>query len=87
MRSKTIFTKSIAEIDTQIQEAIKSNFKPTLAIVFVSLSCDTEKLKEVLNKYQIQFIGATTAGEIGNRTIQTGGISVLLLDLDPAFFK
>lgn len=87
MKSKTIFTKSIAEINIQIQETIKTDFKPTLAVVFVSLACDTDKLIDVLNKHQIQFIGATTAGEIGNRTIQTGGISILLLDLDSAFFK
>lgn len=87
MKSKTIFTKSIQEINIQIKETIKDDFTPTLAIVFASLSCDTNELKEVLNKYQIQFIGATTAGEIGNKAIQSGGISLLLLDLDKSFFK
>lgn len=87
MRSKTIFTKSIAEIDTQLQETTQTGFQPTLAIVFASLSCNIEQLKNVLNKHQIQFVGATTSGEIGNRTIQNGGISILLLDLDTDYFK
>lgn len=87
MQSITIFTKTVSEVDIQIQNSINSKFTPTLAIVFVSLSCDVKNLIEVLNKYNIQCIGTTTSGEIGNKKIQTNGISILLLDLNTAYFK
>lgn len=87
MKSKTIFTKSIKEVNIQIQETIKDDFTPTLAIVFASLSFDNNQLKEILHTYKIQFVGATRAGEIGKKSIQTKGIALLLLDLDKTFFK
>lgn len=87
MKSKSIFTKSIAEIDIQIKQAKNEQLVPNLALVFVSLSVDTEGLFKILNKHKIQYIGVTTSGEIGNKAIQNGGISLLLLEVDKRYFK
>ena len=87
MQSKVIFTKSLKELNLQIKTTIQEEFHPTLAVVFVSLSHEIASLTAILNKYNIPFIGTTTAGEIGNTTIQGEGISLMLLDIDTAHYK
>lgn len=87
MQSKIIFTKSLIDLKEQIQLTINQEFKPTLAIVFASTSVDLEELTNLFTIRNIQIIGASTSGEIGNATIQRTGISILLLDLNPTYFK
>jgi len=87
MQSKVIFTKSIVELNAQIKTTIQQEFQPTLAIVFTSVTQDLKVLVELFNKENIQVFGASTSGEIGNTAIQRNGISVLLLDLNPAYFE
>lgn len=87
MQSKVVFTKSLKELDLQIKTTIQHEFQPTLAIIFISLTHDVSSLTQILNRYNIPFIGASTAGEIGNTDIQGEGISLLLLDINTAHFK
>lgn len=87
MQSKIIFTKSIVDLTTQIKATIQQEFQPTLAIIFTSIAQDLKGLVELFNKENIQVFGASTSGEIGNTAIQKNGMSVLLLDLNPAYFK
>lgn len=87
MQSKAIFSKSIVTIEKEIKETIETAFQPSLAIVFASLKFDLTKLTQLFSSQNIQLIGATTAGEIGNTTIQSGGVSVLLLDIDQKHFE
>ncbi|MFK7981152.1 MAG: hypothetical protein AB8G86_14290 [Saprospiraceae bacterium] len=62
MQSKVVLTKSLQELDIQINATIQEAFHPTLAIVFASLSHEIGTLTAILNKYNIPFIGITTAG-------------------------
>jgi len=62
-------------------------FKPTLAILFLSVKQDREALVELLEERGIQTFGVTTAGEFIDGDIGQGGIAMLLLDMDPAHFK
>lgn len=63
------------------------NFKPTLAIVFLSVKQDREAISILLEENDIQIFGATTAGEFIDGEIEEGSIVMLLLDLNPAYFK
>jgi len=87
MQSKVVFTQSLKELDLQIKTTIQTEFKPTLAIIFISIAHDIATLTTILNKYNIPFIGTSTAGEIGNTAIQAEGISLLLLDVDTTHYK
>lgn len=87
MQSKIIFTKSLETLNHEIQTTIQKEFQPTLAIVFTSIVHDLENLVSIFNQNNIQIIGASTAGEIGNTAIQRDGISVLLLDIHTDYFK
>ncbi len=87
MKAKSIKGKSIEEIKAALAESIADGFKPTLAIVFMSFKLDIEALCELLNDEGIQSFGATSSGEFISSEIEEGGIAIMLLDMNPAYFK
>ncbi len=87
MQSKIILTKSLETLNQQIQLTIQDEFQPTLAIIFASDAIDLNELRLLFNQRNIQIIGASTSGEIGNTTIQRAGISILLLDMPASYFQ
>ncbi|MEO5946498.1 MAG: FIST N-terminal domain-containing protein [Chitinophagaceae bacterium] len=87
MKAKSIKGKSTEEISSALTESMADGFKPTLAIVFISVKQDREAISRMLNEKNIQVFGATTAGEFIDGEIEAGSIVMMLLDMNPAFFK
>ncbi len=87
MKAKSIKGRSTKEIKQALDESLSDGFSPTLAIVFLSVKQDWEAVSGLLDKYGIQIFGATTAGEFIDGDIGEGGIVMMLLDIDPAYFK
>ena len=87
MKAKTIKGKSTEEISAELTESMDDGFKPTLALVFTSVKQDIASIISILDRKNIQIFGATTGGEIAGSDISHEGISVLLLDMDPANFR
>ena len=87
MQAKSIKGKSIEEISAALSESMAGDFKPTLAIVFISVKQDRESISRLLDEKGIQIFGATTAGEFIDGDIEEGSIVVMLLDMNPAYFK
>jgi len=87
MKAKSIKGNSTEEISSAIQQSITDHFKPTLAIVFISVKQNRDEVCELLNKEGISIFGATTSGEFIGPEITEGGISIMLLDIDPSFYK
>ena len=87
MQAKSIKGKSTEKISTALTESMADGFKPTLAIVFISVKQDREAITGLLDEKGIQIFGATTAGEFIDGEIEEGSIVIMLLDMDPAFFK
>lgn len=87
MKAKSIKGKSAEEIKTALAQSMPDGFKPTLAIVFLSVKQDREAISGLLEEKGIQIFGATTAGEFIDGEIEEGSIVMLLLDMNPAFFK
>jgi hypothetical protein len=87
MKAKTIKGNSIEAITREIDKATSDGFKPTLAIVFSSIKQDWNAISNVLDKKGITIFGATTAGEFIDGDIEAGSMVVMLLDLNPAYFK
>ncbi len=87
MKAKSIKGKSTEEIKTALTETIDGNFKPTLAIVFISVKQDREAIAQLLDEKSIQIFGATTAGEFIDGEIEAGSIVIMLLNMNPAYFK
>lgn len=87
MKAKSIKGKSTEEIKAALTESMTDGFKPTLAIVFLSVKQDIEAISKLLDEKDIQIFGATTAGEFMDGEIEEGSIVIMLLDMNPAYFK
>ncbi len=87
MNAKSIKGNSTEEIKAALTETMDGKFKPTLAIVFLSVQQDREAISRLLDEKGIQIFGATTAGEFIDGEIEEGSIVMMLLDMNPAYFK
>ena len=86
MKARSISGKKIEEIRGTLEATIAAGFKPTLAVVFLSVKIDREEVISCLNQFAIQIFGATTHGEFIDENVGKESIAMLLLDLDPAYF-
>ncbi len=87
MKAKSIKGNSHGEIKAALQQSIADNFKPTLAIVFLSVKQDRDAICKILDDAGIAIYGATTNGEFTEEGITAGEIAILLLDINPAYFS
>ncbi|HCY75523.1 MAG TPA: hypothetical protein DHV28_06345 [Ignavibacteriales bacterium] len=87
MKAKTIKGKSTEEISSALTESMADGFKPTLAVVFLSVKQDRETISKLLDEKGFQVFGVTTAGEFIDGEIEGGSIVMMLLDMHPAYFK
>ena len=63
MKVKTIEGRSTGEIQVAFRQILADGFKPTLAIVFMSVKQDRDAVCALLNKEGIRIFGSTTSGE------------------------
>jgi hypothetical protein len=101
MKAKSIKGRSAEEIKTALAESMADahlpagrtggpdgqGFKPTLALVFISVKQDIDTIISILDGENIQIFGATSSGEISDSDISHEAISILLMDMDPANFR
>jgi len=81
MKAKSIKGTSPEEIQSALEQSMIDGFKPTMAIVFISVKQDRNAVCEILNDHAIEIIGATSCGEFINGFQGLGSIVALLLDL------
>ena len=60
MKAKSIRGRSAEEIHSALQQSMADGFRPTLAIVFISIKQDRKAVCEILDKEGIDIIGATS---------------------------
>jgi hypothetical protein len=87
MKAKSIKGKSPEEIQSALLQSMADGFKPTLAIVFISIKQNIEAVCDILVKHDIRIFGATSSSEFIDGDISNGGIVILLLDLNPTHFE
>ena len=87
MQAKSIKGKSIEEISSALTESLADGYHPTLAIVFLSVKQDRRAISKLFHEKGIQIFGATTAGEFIDGEIEAGSIVIMLLDMNPAYFR
>jgi hypothetical protein len=63
MKAKSIKGNSPDEINEALIKATQDRFKPTLAIVFLSIKMDREAICNILTEKNISIFGATAGGE------------------------
>lgn len=81
MKAKTINGKSTEKISAALSESMSDGFKPTFAIVFISIKQDRKAVSEILANEGIEIMGATSCGEFINGSQTKGEIAVMLLEL------
>jgi len=87
MKAKSIKGKSTEEIKIALDESVSDGFKPTLAIVFMSIKQNLDAICELLTHEEIQIFGATSSGEFISSEIEEESIVIMLLDIHPSYFK
>ena len=93
MKAKSIKGNSPEEIKTALEQSMsdglpagQAGFRPTLAIVFLSIKQNRDAICKILNDEGIAIYGATTNGEFTGEGVSAGEIAILLLDINPAYF-
>lgn len=87
MESKSIKGHSSAEIKTALEHSMTDGFKPTLAIVFISIYQDIQAISQLLKHHGIAIFGCTTNGEFIDEETEKGAVAILLLDINLDFFE
>ncbi len=87
MKAKTIKGYSVDELQLALTESRSGGYRPTLAIVFLSIKQDRHAICSLFDKEGIQIFGSTTSGEFISSEISEGSIAVMLLDMNPACFN
>ncbi len=87
MKAKSIKGKSPEEIQLALQNSMADGFKPTLAIVFLSVSQDRTSISKLFDAHSIAIFGATTSGEFINEVTEKGTAVMLLLDIKNDHFQ
>jgi hypothetical protein len=87
MKAKSIKGKTTKEIQSALQQSMADGFKPTLAIVFLSIKHDRTELCKLLDDANIAIFGATSNGDFIDEDIIKESISILLLDIKREYFS
>ena len=87
MKAKSIKGKSREEIQAALEQSMVDGFRPTLAIVFLSISQNRDALCSILDKEDIDIFGATTSGEFIDEVTEKGTVVMLLLDIKKEHFQ
>ncbi len=86
MKARSIKGSSVEEISRALTQSMADGFKPTLAIVFLSIKQDRDAVVAVLDKESIAVYGCTSNGQFVDENYEQGGIAILLLDIHPDYF-
>ena len=86
MKAKSIKGNSTQEIQSALKQSMADGYKPTLAVVFISIKQDRNAIVEILRNADIDVIGATSCGEFTNDYQELGSVVILLLDLNREYY-
>lgn len=81
MRAKSIKGNSTEEIQSALKQSMADGFRPTIAIMFISIRQNRKSICEILHNEGIDILGATSCGEFINGYQDVGSVVILLLDL------
>lgn len=86
MKAKTIKGSSTEEIKNALAICMADGYKPTLAILFISIKQDRNAVWEVLHQQGMDMMGATSSGEFIDGHQSDGEIVVMLFDIRREYY-
>ncbi|MDW3651181.1 MAG: FIST C-terminal domain-containing protein [Bacteroidia bacterium] len=87
MKAKSIYGPNPDEIKTAFEQAMVDGFQPTLAVVFMPVELGHTEIVQFLKKRDIAIFGANTPGKFTDRGLASNEVVILLMDLNPDFFR
>jgi len=87
MKAKSIKGTSTEEINSALEDSLSDNFKPTLAIAFISIKQNRKAICEILSEQRIDILGATSCGEFIDGNQDEGSAVILLLDISKEYYS
>jgi hypothetical protein len=86
MKAISIKGNSPEQVKHALQQNMDDGFKPTLAVVFISIKQNREAVCNMLDELGVAIFGATTNGEFTDDGIGRESIAILLLDMPSQYF-
>jgi len=86
MKAKSIKGISPQEIQSALTASTADDFKPTLAIAFVSIKQDRAAITRVFTEAGIAVFGATTNGGFIDDTVEREASAIMLLEINADYF-
>jgi len=87
MKAKSISGNTTAELKTAIETSMSDGFKPTIAIVFISVKQNRKAVCEILQMKGIDVVGATSSGEFIDGHQSEGEIAAMLFNIDKTNYE
>ena len=87
MKAKSIKGKSREQIKVALKNSMSDGFKPTLAIIFCSVSQDRMEISKLLDAEDIAIYGATSNGEFIDEVTEKLSTAIMLLDIKKEHFR
>jgi hypothetical protein len=87
MKTISIISDNIQDLETQMLDYLKQGNQPTLAIVFCSLDNNLDALSRLFDTYDIDVLGCTSSGEIRDEEIAEDSISCMLMDVSKESYR
>jgi len=86
MKVRSIKGKTTEQIQSALEENLNNDFRPTLAVAFVSIYQDRNAMSKLLGDAGIAVFGATTNGNFIDKEVERQGASIILFDINANYF-
>lgn len=86
MKAKSVKGTSTEEVREALTLSMADGFKPTLAVVFLSISQDHKAISKMLEAEGIDVFGASTNGEFVDGEVFRESVAILLMELNKEHF-
>jgi hypothetical protein len=87
MKTVSIISDNIQDLETQMLDYLKQGNQPTLAVVFCSPDNNLDALSRLFDTYNIDVLGCTSSGEIRDEALETDAISCLMMDVSKESYR
>lgn len=87
MKAKSIKGNSPAEIQSALDKSTSDGFKPTLAIITLTIIEYAEDLRSIFDRNGIAIFGITAPQKFTEQGLETDDIVAMLMDMKPEYFR
>lgn len=86
MKVESFFSNTPSALEDKMIDFFKNGYRPTLGFVFCSPMQDITEISCIFDRFGVDLLGCTTAGEIMNDALFESSITTLLMDVSREYF-